>query len=90
MQRPRLHRPRFPWVKSLEQFDFDFQPSLDRRQVRELAAFWQLAKEDMAVARLFTLPYEPAYHGDYPAFLSRMGYAPEPACPGWWSKSTSR
>src|SRR5215208_4567091 len=28
---------RFPWVKSLAQFDFDFQPSLDRRQVRELA-----------------------------------------------------
>ena len=28
---------RFPWVKTLEQFDFDFQPSLDRKQVRELA-----------------------------------------------------
>ncbi len=28
---------RFPWVKAVEQFDFDFQPSLDRRQVRELA-----------------------------------------------------
>ena len=25
------------WLKTLEQFDFDFQPSLDRRQVRELA-----------------------------------------------------
>jgi DNA replication protein DnaC len=23
-------------MKTLEQFDFDFQPSLDRRQVREL------------------------------------------------------
>lgn len=33
----RLRQARFPWVKSLEQFDFDFQPSLDRRQVRELA-----------------------------------------------------
>jgi DNA replication protein DnaC len=33
----RLRQSRFPWVKSLEQFDFDFQPSLDRRQVRELA-----------------------------------------------------
>lgn len=33
----RLRQCRFPWVKSLEQFDFDFQPSLDRRQVRELA-----------------------------------------------------
>jgi DNA replication protein DnaC len=33
----RLRQSRFPWVKSLEQFDFDFQPSLNRRQVRELA-----------------------------------------------------
>lgn len=33
----RLKQSRFPWVKTLEQFDFDFQPSLDRRQVRELA-----------------------------------------------------
>lgn len=33
----RLRQSRFPWVKSLEHFDFDFQPSLDRRQVRELA-----------------------------------------------------
>jgi DNA replication protein DnaC len=32
----RLRLSRFPWVKTLEQFDFDFQPSLDRRQVREL------------------------------------------------------
>lgn len=33
----RLRTSRFPWIKTLEQFDFDFQPSLDRRQVRELA-----------------------------------------------------
>ena len=33
----RLRQSRFPWNKTLEQFDFDFQPSLDRRQVRELA-----------------------------------------------------
>lgn len=33
----RLRQSRFPWVKTLEQFDFEFQPSLDRRQVRELA-----------------------------------------------------
>jgi DNA replication protein DnaC len=33
----RLRQSRFPWVKTLEQFDFDFQPSLDRRQVRELS-----------------------------------------------------
>jgi DNA replication protein DnaC len=33
----RLRQARFPWVKTLDQFDFDFQPSIDRRQVRELA-----------------------------------------------------
>ena len=33
----RLKLARFPWIKTLEQFEFDFQPSLDRRQVRELA-----------------------------------------------------
>jgi len=33
----RLRQSRFPWNKTLEQFDFEFQPSLDRRQVRELA-----------------------------------------------------
>ena len=33
----RLRQARFPWLKTLEQYDFEFQPSLDRRQVRELA-----------------------------------------------------
>jgi len=33
----RLKMARFPWVKSLEQFDFSFQPSIDRKVVRELA-----------------------------------------------------
>jgi DNA replication protein DnaC len=33
----RLRLARFPWLKTLEQYDFDFQPSLDRRQVKELA-----------------------------------------------------
>ena len=33
----RLRQARFPWLKTLDQFDFDFQPSLDRRQVRELS-----------------------------------------------------
>jgi len=33
----RLRQSHFPWLKTLEQYDFDFQPSLDRRQVKELA-----------------------------------------------------
>jgi len=34
----RLKMARFPWIKTLEQFDFSFQPSIDRKVVRELAA----------------------------------------------------
>lgn len=33
----RLRQARLPWIKTVDQFDFDFQPSIDRRQVRELA-----------------------------------------------------
>lgn len=33
----RLKQARLPWVKTLEQFDFAFQPSLDRKVVKELA-----------------------------------------------------
>jgi DNA replication protein DnaC len=33
----RLKQARLPWVKTLDQFDFDFQPSIDRKQIRELA-----------------------------------------------------
>jgi len=33
----RLKLARFPWIKTFEQFDFDFQPSVDRKVVRELA-----------------------------------------------------
>lgn len=45
----RLRQARFPWIKSLEQFDFDFQPSLDRRQVRELAGLSFLARSHNVV-----------------------------------------
>lgn len=33
----RLKLARFPWIKTLDQFDFTFQPSIDRKAVRELA-----------------------------------------------------
>jgi DNA replication protein DnaC len=33
----RLRMARFPWIKTLDQFDFECQPSLDRKVVRELA-----------------------------------------------------
>ena len=52
----RLRQARFPWVKTLEQFDFGFQPSLDRRQVRELRRRLE-AVED-------SLPMEPSRGGE--------------------------
>jgi DNA replication protein DnaC len=32
----RLQLAHLPYVKTFEQFDFSFQPSLDERQIREL------------------------------------------------------
>lgn len=32
----RLGMARFPWIKTLEQFDFAFQPSIDHKVIREL------------------------------------------------------
>ena len=45
----RLRQARFPWLKTLEQFDFDFQPSLDRRQIRELAGTSFVARAENVV-----------------------------------------
>lgn len=33
----RLKQARLPWTKTLEQFDYAFQPSIDRKLVRELS-----------------------------------------------------
>ncbi|OQX37461.1 MAG: AAA family ATPase [Oceanospirillales bacterium LUC14_002_19_P2] len=33
----RIKQARLPWLKTLEQFDFSFQPFIDRKVVRELA-----------------------------------------------------
>ena len=33
----RLRMARFPWLKTVEQFDVECQPSLDRKVMRELA-----------------------------------------------------
>lgn len=32
----RLKQARFPWIRTIEEFDFDFQPSIDRKVIREL------------------------------------------------------
>ena len=33
----RLKQARLPWIKTLEQFDYSFQPSVDKKVVRELS-----------------------------------------------------
>lgn len=33
----RMRLARFPWIKTIEGFDFSFQPSIDRKVIRELA-----------------------------------------------------
>lgn len=33
----RLKLAHFPWLKTLDQFDYEFQPSVDHKQIRELA-----------------------------------------------------
>ena len=33
----RLKQARLPWIKTLEQFDYSFQPTVDRKVVRELS-----------------------------------------------------
>jgi len=40
----RLKLARFPWVKTLEQFDFGFQPSVDRKVIRELSGLSFVAR----------------------------------------------
>ena len=35
----RTHLARFPFVKSLETFDFSYQPSLDKKQIAQLGSF---------------------------------------------------
>ena len=51
-----------------------------------LATFWQAVANDLAVAKIFTAPHEPAFEGDYPAFLHDLGYAPDPEFERWWRK----
>jgi hypothetical protein len=51
-----------------------------------LIQFWQTVERDMGVEKIFTEPHEPTFEGGYTEFLSRLGYAPGPDYPRWWSK----
>lgn len=39
----------FPWVKTLDQFDFEFQPGLDEKKVRELATLRFVEQAEVVV-----------------------------------------
>jgi len=52
----------------------------------ELFQFWRAVENDMQVAKIYTQPREPTFEEGYTEFLSRLGYAPDPVYPGWWSK----
>jgi DNA replication protein DnaC len=45
----RTKMARFPFLKTLDQFDFAFQPSIDERQVRDLAALRFLANAENVI-----------------------------------------
>ena len=45
----RLSLARFPWIKTLEQFDFSFQPSVDRKVIRELAGLGFVERADNVI-----------------------------------------
>ena len=45
----RLKQARFPWVKTVDQFDFAFQPSIDRKVIRELAGLSFLERTENVV-----------------------------------------
>lgn len=45
----RLKQARLPWIKTLEQFDFSFQPSIDHKIVRELAGLGFVERSENVV-----------------------------------------
>ena len=45
----RLSQARLPWLKTLEQFDYSFQPSIDRKVVRELGTLGFVGRAENVV-----------------------------------------
>lgn len=45
----RLKQARLPWVKTLEQLDFSFQPSIDKKTVRELSGLGFVERSENVV-----------------------------------------
>lgn len=45
----RLKQARLPWVKTVEEFDFSFQPSIDRKLIRELSGLGFIERNENVV-----------------------------------------
>ena len=45
----RLKQARLPWIKTLEQFDYAFQPSVDRKVMRELSGIGFIERTENVV-----------------------------------------
>ena len=45
----RLSQARLPWIKTLEQFDLSFQPSIDRKVIRELSTLGFVGRAENVV-----------------------------------------
>jgi len=57
-----------------------------------LEEIWRKVEEDVGAKVFYTHSQEPAWpegRTSYQSFLSRLGYAPSEASPGWWSKGKS-
>lgn len=55
-----------------------------------LASLWRVVEKDVRSPKLYTLPHEPSFDGDYPEFLKDLGYQPDADTQGWWSKTVER
>ena len=87
----RLRYARFPYRRTIEEFDFDFQPSVDRKLVDDLASLRFIAegrsiaflgqpgcgKTHLAVA-LATLAVEAGYRGYFTTADDMVGPPPGP------------
>ncbi len=62
------------------------EPRRERNWQNELAAIWRVVEKDMGLAKIFTLPQDPAFEEGYQGFLRRLGYELDPGYVGWWSK----
>lgn len=55
MRKTLLRFARFPYIKVLDEFDFEAQPSIDERQIKELGIFRFIAEKTLLQRRVTLL-----------------------------------